>query len=139
MLRADLAVVGAGIMGLAHAYAAAKRGVKVVVFERSPRASGASVRNFGLIWPIGQPHGRMYELAMRSRTIWLEVLEQARLPYRPEGSLHAVYRDDEAAVAREFAEISPGLGFDCAWLNADETRSRSNALRPTGLLGSLWS
>ncbi|MBV8842371.1 MAG: TIGR03364 family FAD-dependent oxidoreductase [Bryobacterales bacterium] len=139
MQRADLAVAGSGIMGLAHAYAAAKQGLKVVVFERSPRASGASVRNFGLIWPIGQPHGRMYELAMRSRAIWIEVLEQARLPYRAEGSLHAVYRDDEAAVAREFAEISPGLGFDCAWLDADRTLSRSHALKPAGLLGSLWS
>jgi FAD dependent oxidoreductase TIGR03364 len=137
--RADLAIVGAGIMGLAHAYAAAHRGLKVVVFERSPRASGASVRNFGLVWPIGQPHGRMHQLAMRSRAIWLEILERARLPYWPEGSLHAIYRDDEAAVAREFAEIGPGLGFDCSWLHRDEALERTHALKPGALIGALWS
>jgi FAD dependent oxidoreductase TIGR03364 len=137
--HADLAIVGAGIMGLAHAYAAAERGLEVVVFERNLRASGASIRNFGLIWPIGQPPGRMYDLAMRSRAHWLEVLKRCRLPYWPEGSLHAVYREDEAAVTREFAEIGPGLGFDCAWLNASQVLSRTQALKPAGLLGALWS
>jgi FAD dependent oxidoreductase TIGR03364 len=137
--QADLAIVGAGVMGLAHAWAAAQRGLKVVVCERNLRAAGASVRNFGLIWPIGQPHGRMYDLALRSRVRWLEILEQARLPYWPEGSLHAVYRDDEAAVGREFAEVGPKLGFQCEWLDAGQALSRSRALKPNGLLGALWS
>jgi FAD dependent oxidoreductase TIGR03364 len=138
-LRADIAVVGAGIMGLAHAYAAARRGLRVVVFERSPRAAGASVRNFGMLWPIGQPHGAMYELAVHSRATWLEVLRDARLPYWPDGSLHVVYRDDEAAVAREFADLGPGLGYQCSWLNRDQALARSSAIRHEGLIGALWS
>jgi len=137
--RADLAIVGAGIMGLAHAYAAAKRGKRVVVFERSVRACGASIRNFGMVWPIGQPHGVMLQLALQSRAIWLEILERSRLPYRPDGSLHFVYRDDETAVAREFADIAPGLGYDCVWLNAAQVCERSCAVQRHGLQGGLWS
>jgi FAD dependent oxidoreductase TIGR03364 len=137
--RADLAIVGAGIMGLAHAYAAAKRGKRVVVFERSPRATGASIRNFGMLWPIGQPHGLMHQLALQSRALWLEILDRARLPYRADGSLHVVYRDDETAVAREFAERAPALGYDCAWLNAAQTLERSAAVLSEGLQGALWS
>ncbi len=72
--RADVAIVGAGILGLAHAYVAAKAGKSVVVFERSPRAAGASVRNFGMVWPIGQPAGTMLSLSLRSRELWLEIL-----------------------------------------------------------------
>lgn len=137
--RADVAIVGAGILGLAHAYEAARRGLHVVVFEKNACASGASVRNFGMIWPVGQPHGLTYQMALRSRARWLEVLESAHLPYWPDGSLHVVYREEEAAVAREFAEVAPGLGYKCAWLNADQVRSRSNAVQPAGLLGGLWS
>jgi FAD dependent oxidoreductase TIGR03364 len=137
--QADMAIVGAGIMGLAHAYAAASRGLRVVVFERSPRATGASVRNFGMIWPIGQPHGAMHQLALRSRARWVEVLEQAKLPYCPEGSLHLVYRDDEAAVVREFVELAAGVGYECSWLSPKQVLARSQAARAEDLIGGLWS
>jgi FAD dependent oxidoreductase TIGR03364 len=137
--RADVAIVGAGILGVAHAYVLARRGCSVVVLERSPQAAGASVRNFGMIWPVGQPAGRLHEMALRSRELWLEVLEAARLPYFPTGSLHVVYREDEAAVAREFCDVGPELGYQCSWLDRDAVLARSNAVRPANLLGAIWS
>jgi D-hydroxyproline dehydrogenase subunit beta len=137
--NANVAVVGAGILGLAHAYLAAKAGKSVVVFEKSKRAMGASVRNFGMIWPVGQPAGEMLEIALRSRQLWLEVLRDAKLPYRETGSLHVTYREDEARVAREFAELGPKLGYHCNWLGADEVLARSHAVKPQGLVGGLWS
>jgi glycine/D-amino acid oxidase-like deaminating enzyme len=45
----DLAVVGGGVIGLAHAFTAAKAGKRVAVIERDARANGASLRNFGFI------------------------------------------------------------------------------------------
>jgi FAD dependent oxidoreductase TIGR03364 len=135
----DVAVVGAGILGLAHAYALARRGRSVVVFERSPQAAGASVRNFGMIWPIGQPAGHMHAMALRSRDLWVEVLDAARLPYFPSGSLHVIYRADEAAVAQEFCAVAPTLGYPCEWLKAAGVLARSGAVRPDGLRGAIWS
>src|SRR5208282_1295117 len=137
--KADVAVVGAGILGLAHAYFAAKRGQSVVVFERTPRAQGASVRNFGMIWPIGQRAGAAHQLALRSRQIWQEVLDSCGLQYRPTGSLHVVYHRDEADVAREFAERAPALGYTCSWLSAAQVLEKSHSVIPDGLLGGLWS
>jgi len=135
----DVAVVGAGIIGLAHALAAARQGLTVAIFERGLRANGASVRNFGTIWPIGQPAGHMHQLALRSRTLWLELLAAAGLPHRPTGSLHVMYRDDETEVAREFVERAPALGYECFWLNAAATADRSRAVVTQGLRGAIWS
>lgn len=137
--KADVAIVGAGIIGLAHAYLAARSGRKVAVFERNPAAAGASIRNFGMIWPIGQPAGPLRHMALRSREIWLEVLREARLPFLATGSLHVAYREDEAAVGREFSDRAPTLGYECEWLSEQETLRRSRAVRPEGLLGALWS
>jgi FAD dependent oxidoreductase TIGR03364 len=137
--KADVAVVGGGILGLAHAYLLARRGRKVVLFERGVRASGASVRNFGMVWPIGQPAGEMHQMALRSRDIWMEALGAARLSHRPTGSLHVAHHEDEAEVLREFAAIGPAAGYPCEWLGVEETLRRSEAIVPEELQGSLWS
>lgn len=129
-------IVGAGIIGLAHAYAYAKRGYRVRVYERSARATGASIRNFGMLWPIGQPAGEMTEMAMLSRRLWGEVLEATGLPYYPEGSLHVAYAADEEAVAREFAEREPERA---RWVTRAEALEKSPAVVAAGLRGALYS
>lgn len=143
MSRADssesVGIIGAGIVGLSHARSAAMRGHRVTVFERGRIASGASVRNFGMIWPIGQPPGEALEVAQRSRSIWLEVAEDAGIWVRPCGSIHLAHREDELAVLEEFAGIAPGLGYSCEMLTRDEVLGRSPAANPDGLLGGLFS
>lgn len=136
---ADLLVVGAGILGLAHALEGARRGLKVVVCERDAQAQGASVRNFGMVLPIGQAPGRVHRRALRSREIWLETAPAAGIWHAETGSLHLAYRGDELQVLEEFAAAAPGLGYDVALLTAAEVSARSAAVRPEGLLGGLWS
>src|ERR1700731_510657 len=75
--RFDLAVVGAGIIGLATALAAVRRGLRVVVVDRDAQANGASVRNFGFITVTGQERGSMWVRARRTREVWLEVAAAA--------------------------------------------------------------
>ncbi|SDQ22602.1 MULTISPECIES: TIGR03364 family FAD-dependent oxidoreductase [unclassified Pseudomonas] len=83
----DLLIVGAGILGLSHAYAAARRGLKVRVFERSATPLGASVRNFGQALVTGQPPGQMLELAKASSGIWKHWAQQAGFELKANGSL----------------------------------------------------
>jgi len=138
-MHADVAVVGGGIVGLAHAWTAASRGHSVVLFERRALSSGASVRNFGMVWPIGQAAGENHQLALRSREIWLHILGAACLRYKPTGSLHVAYRPDEYNIIREFAEIGPPLGYECTLLSPEQVAVKSPAVHARGLLGGLWS
>src|SRR5215475_5958178 len=88
-------VIGAGIVGLATARALARKGFSVQVFDRTHKAVGASIRNFGMVWPIGQPGGDLYKRAIRSRCIWQELAEESNFWYDPAGSLHLAYHRDE--------------------------------------------
>ncbi|MDV3348933.1 TIGR03364 family FAD-dependent oxidoreductase [Leptothoe sp. ISB3NOV94-8A] len=137
--RVDVAIVGAGIVGLAHGLAAAKQGKRVVVFERNLQCVGASIRNFGMVWPIGQPGGTLLDRALRSRKIWLELSAAAGFHANPCGSLHLAYRPDELAVLEEFIAERQQYTNTVALLAADAVNQKSRAVRTEGLLGALWS
>ncbi len=106
----DLAVVGAGIVGLAHALAAARAGLSVAVLDREARANGASVRNFGFVTVTGQAAGDTWRRARRSRDIWAEVAPRAGIPVLHRGLVLACRRTEAMAVAEEFAAGSMGEG-----------------------------
>ncbi len=132
-------VIGAGIVGLATARALAKRGYAVTVIERTQKAVGASVRNFGMVWPIGQPAGTLYNRAMRSREIWLEVARAGDIWADPVGSLHLAYNTDEWKVLEELHQIFCKEGRSVALLQPGEVLERSPAALKQGLLGGLFS
>ena len=138
-LSFDAVVIGAGIVGLANALALAKRGLKVMVLERHERAHGASVRNFGMVWPIGQPAGSLFAQAQRSREIWTTLGQAAGFFIRETGSLHLAHHEDEVAVLMEFARMAPDLGVPVQLLSPAETLAGSPMANPTNLCGALWS
>jgi D-hydroxyproline dehydrogenase subunit beta len=106
----DLAVVGAGILGLATALAAARSGKSVVVIDRDAQANGASVRNFGFITVTGQQSGDCWRRAMRSRDVWDEVAPRAGVEIVHEGLLVIARRPEAAHVLEAFARTEMGAG-----------------------------
>ena len=138
MKQPSAIVIGAGIVGLATARALAIRGYKVTVFERNERAVGASIRNFGMIWPIGQATGPLFERAMLSRGIWKEICTEANIWHDEVGSLHLAYHDDELQVIKEYVDVNH-LYRDCTLLTPEQTLAKSPAVNPDGLKGALFS
>jgi len=134
----DVLVAGGGIVGLAHAVAAVRRGLSVCVVERHTEPIGASIRNFGMIWPIGQAAGLGRRRALRSREIWCEMAREAGFWCRDSGSLHAAYADDELAVLQEFSG-GDGAEIGGEILSPTAARERCPALRLEGLRGAYWS
>lgn len=133
----DLAVVGAGIVGLATALAGARRGLRVVVIDRDAQANGASVRNFGFITVTGQERGRMWEWARRTREVWREVCSAADIPVLHSGLWMLVRRPESVQVLEEFLRTEMAEG--CRLLSAAEARRRWPALSATDLMAVLES
>ncbi|WP_353946753.1 TIGR03364 family FAD-dependent oxidoreductase [Streptomyces sp. HUAS MG91] len=101
--RSDLVVVGAGIVGLAHAVEAVRRGLSVTVVERDRRPVGASVRNFGHCCITAQ-EGDLLGLAERSRTGWLDAAGRAGLWAPEAGALVVARSATELAVLEELRD-----------------------------------
>ena len=100
----SILIVGAGILGLSHAYAAAKRGLKVQVFERTGTPLGASVRNFGQALVTGQPPGDMLDLALASRSIWAEWSRHAGFDLKRNGSYLFARTEAEEHLLEAFCQ-----------------------------------
>ena len=135
----DLAIVGGGIVGLAHALSAGRQGLSVAVFERHEKPRGASKLNFGMLWPIGQNPGEVRRRALRSLDIWQELFVEAGIWNDPCGSLLLARREEELAVLEEFLPAAEQQGYDCDLLDPAETAEVAPGVRQEGLLGALHS
>ncbi|SDA31576.1 TIGR03364 family FAD-dependent oxidoreductase [Sphingomonas sp. NFR15] len=133
----DVAIVGAGIVGLAHALAATRAGLRVVVIDRDARANGASVRNFGFVTVTGQEAGAPWRRARRSRDIWAEVAPQAGIAIEQTGLAMVARRPEALAVLEAF--MATDMAEGCDLLDASAARARLGDVRPRGLAGALFS
>ncbi|WP_413987847.1 TIGR03364 family FAD-dependent oxidoreductase [Labrys okinawensis] len=133
----DLAVVGAGICGLAHALAAARKGKRVVVVDRDAQANGASIRNFGFITVTGQQEGECWQRAMRSRDIWVEVADRAGIPILQRGLLTIARRPAAHRVLEEFLETE--MGRECRLVQPGNLGAYGDGLRSQSFAGALYS
>jgi D-hydroxyproline dehydrogenase subunit beta len=106
----DLAVVGAGIIGLSCARAAALRGLRVVVIDRDARSNGASVRNFGFVSVTGQERGTAWTRARRTCAIWEEVAREAGIAIAQRGVWLMARRAEAVAVLEAFVRTEMGEG-----------------------------
>lgn len=132
-------VIGAGIVGLATARALSLKGFSVKVFDRTQQAVGASIRNFGMVWPIGQPEGKMYNRASRSRQVWQETCEAAGIWHEAAGSLHLAYHADEMQVLTELNEIFNQQGRTVSLLDKSAITQKYESVNPQNLIGGLYS
>lgn len=143
MSAGRVVVLGSGIVGLAHALAARRAGYEVALLEKCSRPLGASVRNFGTLWPIGCVPGRERDQALFGVQRWKELAREADFWLAPSGSLSLAYREEAWQVLREFASAQaerPGdFDGELELLEAHEVARRFPAAEPHGLRGGLWS
>ncbi|MDZ4845728.1 MAG: TIGR03364 family FAD-dependent oxidoreductase [Chitinophagales bacterium] len=138
MASKSVFIIGSGIAGLAHAWMAAQKGCKVTVFEKDSQPSGASVQNFGLIWPIGQSHQTVH-LALRSAEHWRDIARKAKFWTRDSGALFPIYTPFANQIAEEFLQVAKDWGYKAKWMSAKEFRLQFPLVQSKDLIGALFS
>ncbi|MFI7604027.1 glycine oxidase ThiO [Micromonospora sp. NPDC049366] len=143
--RPDVAVVGAGPIGLAVAWRCAARGLRVTVHDPAP-GSGASSVAAGMLSPVAEAHfgeRELTDLLVESAARWpgfaaeLTEASGAMLGYRTEGTLMVGLTGDDLAEARRLWAYQQDLGLPVTPLRPSELREHEPALAPRVRGGAL--
>lgn len=135
----NVVIVGSGIVGLAHALAALEAGCRVTVIERATRPLGASVRNFGTLWPVGLPFGPEREQALYGVARWRELAPAAGFEADACGSLSLAHSDAAWAVLCECVAGPDAAAAGFELVSPEEVMRRYPLANPDGLRGGLFS
>jgi glycine oxidase len=136
---ADVAVVGAGVIGLACAWRAAQRGLDVVVLESRTPAAGASGVAAGMLAPVGElsfGEQRLLELTLEAARRYsdfvaeLEERSGQQVGYSRSGALHVALDRDEAEELRRRHGLQRSLGLEAEWLTPRRCRELEPGLAP---------
>ena len=132
----QVVVVGGGVFGTMHALFALAHGANVVHLERDVVPSGATVRNFGLVWVSGRAVGRELALALRARDLWEDIAHDVPgVGFRANGSLTLLDNDRELRVAELAMARSDAVVRQFELLSRNEAIQRNPALQGAFMAG----
>ncbi|MFE5337501.1 FAD-dependent oxidoreductase [Isoptericola sp. NPDC056573] len=131
---ADLVVVGAGIVGLAHALEAHARGHSVLVVERDPRPDGASARRSGHVAVTTQDAATL-SCALASRERWLKLGREAGFWVKDTGAVVVARSEDELAVLDDLVAARDG---DALLLDAAQAGRRAGLTSAGDVVGGAF-
>ncbi|MEU5053169.1 FAD-dependent oxidoreductase [Streptomyces sp. NPDC021096] len=128
----DVVVVGAGVIGAACAYYAARSGLSVTVVDRGPVAGGTTGAGEGNLLVSDKEPGPELELALLSAHLWRELADvlPASVEYEAKGGL--VVASDEAGMEalRKFAATQALAGVTAEEIPADRLHDLEPHLAP---------
>ena len=136
----DAIIAGAGVIGLACAWRAARDGAAVALVERGRPAAAATRVAAGMLAPVGEldfGEGRLLEMTTASAELYpdfVEELERAtglEVGYARCGGLHVALDRDEAAELERTHELQRSLGFATERLSPRECRRLEPGLTPS--------
>ena len=134
----DAIVVGAGILGCAHALALAERGARVTLIERNVFPADASVRNFGFVTSLVGSKGEWGARASRSRATYLRLADLGALHlHRGVGGMQVATSPLEQAVIEEFAADASRNGYAVNLLTAAQAAAANPLILQAQITGAL--
>jgi glycine oxidase len=141
----DVAVIGAGAIGLACAWRAAEAGLSVVVLDRERPGAGASGVAAGMLAPVTEAsfgEEELLRLNLASARRWpafeAELHERSgrETGYERRGALVVAVDRDDAEEIRRVYDFQRSLALEVEWLTRGECRRLEPGLAP-GIAGGV--
>ena len=132
--RADVVVVGAGIVGCATAYFLARRGLRVAVAERATVHGEQSRKNWGFVRQQGRDPSEL-PLMMESNRFWrgLEAELGADIEWVQGGNLALAADAERMALFERWLPVARDAGLDSRLVSPAELADRrARARRAVG-------
>ncbi len=134
----SLVIVGGGILGAAHAYAALKKGSTVTLIEKDLQPAEATVRNFGQVVPSGMERGEWFEYGRKSLQLYQEIQDQYELGIRNNGSIYIASTEDEMNVNIELCNYYQSIQYPCQLMSKAEVLAKYPSLKSSYVVGALF-
>ncbi|WBB68238.1 FAD-binding oxidoreductase [Micromonospora sp. WMMD812] len=131
-MSVDLVVVGAGVVGAASAYFAARAGLRVLVVDRGAIAGGTSSAGEGNLLVSDKEAGPELDLALYSQRIWREDLaaHAERWEFEPKGGLVVAASEQSVASLRALTVHQRRCGVEVCDVARAELRDYEPHLSP---------
>ncbi len=145
--RRQVAIIGAGVIGLGIAWRLAARGIRVTVFDRAAAGQGASYAAAGMLAACAEAEPgeeALIALGRESQARWPAFADELRaytgvdVELRTEGTLVVALTADDQARLQHHLVFQQQLGLPIHWITASETRQREPHLAGK-LAGALLS
>jgi glycine/D-amino acid oxidase-like deaminating enzyme len=117
---ADVVVVGAGVVGAACAYFAARAGLAVTIVDRGPVAAGTTGAGEGNILVSDKEPGPELELALLSNRLWRELAGLGGFEFEAKGGLVVAETAEILGALTALATAQAGRGVEHAPVAAGE-------------------
>lgn len=137
--KADVAVIGGGIVGCAAAYYLAKQGRRPILFEKGRIAGEQSSRNWGFVRQQGRDPAEV-PLMMASNRIWCGLEEElgADLEWTQGGNLVVAETQEKLSLFEQWLEVAKTHQLDSRLLTPVEIERLVPGIK-TDALGALYT
>lgn len=134
----DVAVIGAGVIGMAVTYYLAKNHVEVITLEKGDIAEGTSGKCDGNVLINDKMPGYDCALAKKSQELFPVLAEELNFDFHwtQKGSLYLIENEEEMAAATKYCESLALEGMPVRMLNQREVRRDEPGVAPD-IIGGL--
>ena len=141
MNKADVIIIGGGVIGSAAAYYLSKRGKKVIQLERDYFCAGASGSCDQMVIPQSKAPNDHLTLALQSVELYKNLSKElgTDIEYVQKGGMILIENEEELKIMEEVTAKQRARGMDVEIISTADAMKRQPGINPDAVIASTYS